>query len=111
MPTIDPDQLAEVVQALTRSRQLLDDLVVRGVRTAGPGELAQLDALREELARVGAQHLAGRLRTLADAMRADAPDVALGLLRAHTSIHLFDRVLTLRVVEQKLHAVEQETSP
>ncbi len=118
MSSVDPEQLAEVVQALTRSRQLLDDLVVRGVRTAGPGELAQLDALREELARVGAQHLAGRLPTLADSMRADASDVAVGLLRAHASILLFDRVLTLKVVEQELHAiavvddaVAQEASP
>lgn len=107
MTSIDPEPLDEVVQALKRSRRLLDELVVRGLRTAGPGELSQLDALGDELARVGAQHLAGRLAALAEGMRADAKDVAATLLRAQASVYLFDRVLTLRVVEQQLGALQQ----
>jgi len=102
MPTVDPQSLAEVVGALQRTRDLLDQLVVRGVRTVGPAELDQLDALREELARAGAQHLAGRLRALGEAMRADDPQAAARLMQAHASLHLFDRVLTLRVAEQQL---------
>lgn len=104
MASIDPQQLDEVVQALTRSRKLLDDLVVRGVRTAGPSELSKLDALREELARVGAQHLSGRLELLGEGIRDDASDVAARLLRAQASLYLFDRVLTVRVAEQQLGA-------
>ena len=99
---IDPGELHEVLQALQHARTLLDELVVRGVRAAGPAELGRLDALREELGRVGARHLAEQLRALADAMRADDPAATRGLLCAQTSLYLFDRVLTLRVVERGL---------
>lgn len=102
--TLDPDELQEVLQALRTGRTLLDELVVRGVRTAGPGEHGRLDALREELSRVGARHLAEQLVTLSEAMRNDDPGAPGGLLRAQTSLYLFDRVLTLRVVEAGLAA-------
>jgi hypothetical protein len=102
MAAIDPDELQQVLQALQHSRTLLDDLVVRGVRAAGPAEHGRLDALQGELSRVGARHLAEQLRTLAEAMRADDPKATAGLLRAQTSLYLFDRVLTLRVVEAGL---------
>jgi hypothetical protein len=107
MTAIDPDELQEVLQALQHARTLLDELVVRGVRAAGPAELGRLDALREELGRVGARHLAEQLRALSDAMRADDPAATGELLCAQTSLYLFDRILTLRVVEAGL--VEAET--
>jgi len=102
MTAIDPDELQEVLQALQQARTLLDDLMVRGVRAAGPGELGRLDALREELGRVGAHHLAEQLGALSNAMRADDPAATGGLLCAQTSLYLFDRILTLRVVEAGL---------
>lgn len=105
MTAIDPDELQQVLQALQHGRTLLDDLVVRGVRAAGPAEHGRLDALREELSRVGARHLADRLGALSQAMRADDPGATTGLLRAQTSLYLFDRVLTLRVVEAELAAM------
>lgn len=111
MAAIDPDELhgelQEVLQALLRCRTLLDELVVRGVRAAGPGEHGRLDGLREELSRVGARHLAERLGALLGAMQADDPGAPRELLRAQTSLHVFDRVLTLRVVEADLHAAGQ----
>lgn len=106
MTAIDPDELQEVLSALQRGRTLLDELVVRGVRAAGPAELGRLEALREELGRVGARHLAEQLRALADAMRADDPAATRGLLGAQTSLYLFDRVLTLRVAEAGLMEAE-----
>ena len=106
MTAIDPDELQEVLQALQHARTLLDDLVVRGVRAAGPAELGRLDALREELGRVGARHLAEQLRALSDAMRADDAAAPSGLLHAQTSLYLFDRILTLRVVEAGLMEAE-----
>lgn|SRR5690606_1064686 len=104
MTAIDPDELQEVLHALQRSRTLLDELVVRGVRAAGPAEHGRLDALREELWRVGARHLAEQLGALLEAMRSDDPAATSHVLRAQTSLHLFDRVLTLRVVEVGLSA-------
>jgi hypothetical protein len=74
------------------------------VRAAGPAEHGRLDALREELSRVGARHLADRLGALSEAMRSDDPGATSSLLRAQTSLVLFDRILTLRVVEAGLAA-------
>lgn len=109
MQTVDEDELAQVVQALERSRQLLDELVVRGVRTAGPSEHDQLQALRDELARVGAHHLAQRMGQLVATMRSDDPESGRALLRTQTSLHLFDRILTMEVVGQRLAAATGDT--
>lgn len=103
---VDDQELAQVAQALRHCRDLLQELVIRGVRTSGPAELDRLDALREELARHGAQHLAERLTTLHTAMREDDPAAAAALLRAQACLHLFDRVLTMRVVEAELGAAQ-----
>lgn len=111
MQRIDTDELAQVVQALERSKQQLDALVVRGVRTAGPGELDELDALGAELARVGAQHLAQRIERLVGAMRSDDPEAGRALLRAQTSLHLFDRILTMEVVGERLAAAARPEAP
>lgn len=111
MRTIDPDELAQVVQALERSKARLDALVVRGVRTAGPGELDELDALRHELDRVGAHHLAQRMTHLVAAMRSDAPEAGRALLRTQTSLHLFDRILTMEVVGEQLAATVTDHEP
>jgi hypothetical protein len=106
MTAVDPHELQEVLQALQHGRTLLDELVVRGVRAAGPTALARLDALRVELGRVGARHLDEQLRALCEAMRADDPTATSGLLLAQTSLYLFDRILTLRVVEAGLMEAE-----
>lgn len=105
MTATDPDELQQVLQALERSRTLLDELVVRGVRAAGPADWARLDALKDELLRAGARHLAEQLGALGSAMRSDDATATGGLLRAQTSLYLFDRVLTLRVAEAGLRAV------
>lgn len=104
MTIIDPDELTEVVDALEHGRALLEQLVIRGVRTAGPAEHEHLDALADQLHRQGASHLAGRMRALLEAMREDDPGAAVALLRAQASLHVFDRVLTMRVVDQQLGA-------
>ncbi|MCX4247674.1 hypothetical protein [Paraliomyxa miuraensis] len=108
MTAIDHDELQEVLSALLHGRTLIDELVVRGVRAAGPNEYGRLEALRDELSRVGARHLAEQLGALAEAVRNDDPEAPAGLLRAQTSLQLFDRVLTLRVVEAGLAVAGQE---
>src|SRR5207237_171933 len=82
----------------------LDDLVVRGLRAAGAQDLARLTALRDEFRSAGAEHLAGRLSTLDDAIRADDRAAAPALLRAMTALRLLDRMLTLEVVASALVA-------
>lgn len=96
------DEIAELRDALDRLHAGLNDLVVRGVRAAGPQDLSRLDALRDEFRAAGAEHLAGRLTTLGDALRADDRAAAPALLRAMTSLRLFDRMLTLEVASSAL---------
>ncbi|MBN9521703.1 hypothetical protein J0H58_24845 [bacterium] len=91
------DEIAELRAALDRLHAAMDDLVVRGLRSAGPPDLARLGALRDEFRDAGAAHLAERLGVLLDAVRADDRAAAPALLRAITTFRLFDRVLTLEV--------------
>jgi hypothetical protein len=99
------DEIDELRDALDRLHAALEDLIVRGLRAAGPQELARLTALADELRRAGAEHLAGRLGELADRVRADDRAAAPALLRAMTSARLFDRMLTLEVATVALAAV------
>ncbi len=96
------DEIAELRDALDRLHSGLNDLVVRGVRAAGAQDLGRLVALRDEFRAAGAEHLAGRLIILEDALRADDRAAAPALLRAMTALRLFDRMLTLEVASQAL---------
>jgi hypothetical protein len=96
------DEIEELRDALDRLHAALEDLVVRGLRAAGPRDLARLAALRDEFRAAGAEHLAGRLDTLEAAIRADDRGASPALLRAMTALRLFDRMLTLEVASQML---------
>ncbi len=96
------DEIAELRDALERLQAMADDLVVRGLRAAGPRDIGRLTSLRDELRTAGAEHLAGRLTAVAEALRADDRGAAPALLRALTSLRLFDRMLTLEVVASLL---------
>jgi hypothetical protein len=105
------DEIAELRDGLDRLHAAMDDLVVRGVRAAGPRDIARLLALRDEFRTAGAEHLAGRLTTLVEALQADDRAAAPALLRALTALRLLDRMLTLEVAVQSLSrasAVEEE---
>ena len=96
------DGSAELRDGLDRLHAALDDLVVRGVRSAGATDLKRLGALRDEFRTAGAEHLAGRLTTLLDAVRAGDRTAAADLLRAMTATRLFDRVFTLESAREML---------
>jgi hypothetical protein len=95
-------EAAEVVQTLERVQHEFENLMVRGLRSVGPQQLAALTRIREELARIGADHLAGRMNTFLEAVQNDTPGAAAALLRAQVSLRLFERVLTLEVVVERL---------
>ncbi len=96
------DEIAELRDALDRLHAALDDLAVRGLRAAGPQDLAKLSALRDEFRAAGAGHIAERLHTVIEAVRADERGAAASLLRAMTATRLFDRMLTLEVAASML---------
>lgn len=92
--------ILEVLRTVDRLHGILADLMVRGLRSAGEAQVAPLEAVQQELDRIGASHLSGRIQALVDAIRDDDRGAARALLRAQTSLRLFERVLTLE------HAVE-----
>ena len=98
------DEIAELRDALDRLHAAMDDLVIRGVRSAGPQEMARLGALRDEFRTAGAEHLAEKLATLIDAVNAGERSAAPALLRAVTTFRLFDRMLTLEAARAALSA-------
>lgn len=100
------DEITELRAALDRLHAAVDDLVVRGVRSAGPTDLARLRALRDEFRDAGAAHLAETLSTLEVAIASGDRAAAPALLRAATTFRLFDRMLTLEVAGAALAAVE-----
>jgi hypothetical protein len=96
------DELALLRDALDRLHAAADDLVVRGLRAAGPQDLAKLAALRDEFAAAGAAQLAARLAAALDAIKADDRGAAAAVFRAVTAARLFDRMLTLEVAAKAL---------
>ena len=96
------DETAELRDALDRLHAAMDDLVVRGVRTAGAADLAKLTALRDEFRAAGAEHLAEKLGALVGTVEAGDRGAAAALMRAVTTFRLFDRMLTLEVARAAL---------
>jgi hypothetical protein len=93
---------AEITHTITRLRGEFEALAIRGIRAAGPDDLALLKGAGEEFERIGAEHLAGRINDVVQAMEHADRGAAAALLRAQTSLRLFDRVLTLDVAAEAL---------
>lgn len=99
------EQRDEVARTVETIRGRLEELVVRGVTSAGPDEAATLGALRDELTRLDAPHLASRLGELADALTQGGRGGGVRrLLLANTTLRVFERVMTLDVVDGLLGA-------
>lgn len=100
----DPLAISQVADTVEVVRRELEGLVVRGLRAAAPADLARLAAMRDELGRVGADHLAGDLDRLLALTRADDRGAPAALLRALSTLRVFERVLTLDTVASLLEA-------
>jgi len=94
------DEMQEIAEAVERLKKALDDVAVRGLRALGGEQFKSLVAMHDELARVGAGHLAGCLDDVIRAVREDDRDGPAALLRAQATLRLFDRVMTLEVAEK-----------
>ena len=108
-------EVEEISQTIDRLQRAFEDLAVRGLRSAGPQDLATLRAVREEFERIGADHLAGRIAEVIRAIVAGERSAAAALLRAQGSLRVFERILTLEVAARALqgmiHAEQAEESP
>jgi hypothetical protein len=97
--------LDEIVFTIEQLRRELEDLGARGLRAVGPQRLSKLRVILEELERIGAAHVAGQLATLVKAIENDDSQAAAALLRAQSSLRLFERVLTLETAAVQLQAL------
>jgi hypothetical protein len=92
----------EIMQTVEHLQQVLENLIVRGLRSAGSQERSTLQALRDEFDRIGAHHLASRIGTLSGALQNDDRSAAAALLKTQASVRVFERVLTLQCAEAAL---------
>jgi len=88
----DVDEIASTLENL-RARMV--DLVVRGLASVAPGDLSTLTLLTDDYERQGLAHIAARLRTMLHAITSDGRNAPVALLAAYTSLHVFERVLSL----------------
>lgn len=98
--------MEEVVQTIERLQQTFEDLAVRGLRSCGPEQLTVLSSLHEELDRIGAAHIAGRLEDVIAKIRNDDRGSARALMRAQASLRVFERLLTLGTVEAEMSRLQ-----
>ncbi|MBX9667365.1 MAG: hypothetical protein K2X93_07085 [Candidatus Obscuribacterales bacterium] len=96
---IDTTEITETIQHLERT---FDELMLRGLRAAGPGEINSLSNIKDECERIGAYHLASRIEAIVDAINSNNRSGAAALMKAQTSLRLFDRILTLEVAQTAL---------
>jgi hypothetical protein len=92
----------EIVQTIEHLQRTFEDLMLRGLKAAGPGEINTLTNIREECERIGAYHLASRVGAIVEAIQSGSRTGAEALMKAQTSLRLFDRILTLDAAREAL---------
>jgi hypothetical protein len=90
-------ELEEVGRTADAIRANLEAAFVRGLATSTPHDRRALVVHTEEWERVGAQHVASKLRAALRAADAASKSAASDFLVAYTSLHGFERVLSLEV--------------
>ena len=103
-----PAEFDELRISLDRLRNLLESLIVRGLRACGADEIDKLSMCIEDLERIGAPAAASALADLRKKIEAGTRDAAKSLLMAQTTVRMLERLLTLRVARV---LYEQATTP
>ena len=99
------------LSVVERLGELLDALVVRGLRACGREETSQLESFRDELRGIGAEHLAEGLGELLEEVSEGERSGARTLVRMQASLRVFERLLTQRAVMLQLEmALEPEVA-
>lgn len=87
--------LVEVGQEAETVRSEIEQLFVRGLAASTPAQRKNLAVLAEEWERLGAGHVSSRLLAALHKADKDAKDAPAALLSAYTSLHVFERVISL----------------
>lgn len=101
------DMLDEIANTIEWLRLRFEAIVIRGIRATESDDLTLLKAAGEDLERIGAEHLAERIGDVVASIEDGDRAAAAALLRAQTSLRLFDRVLTLDFAESVLTSLAQ----
>ena len=88
-------EVEEIASTLENLRARMVELVVRGLASVAPGDLSTLEVLTDSYERSGLIHITSRLRTMLRAITGDTKAAPATLLSAYTSLHVFERVLSL----------------
>jgi len=94
------NSLEEVGQQADTLRTELEQLYVRGLASSSAADWKKLASLAEQWERIGAGHIASRLTAALRAAEAGTKDAPRALLSAHTSLHVFERVLSLEAAAE-----------
>ncbi len=92
--------LDEVGQEADAVRAEIEQLYVRGTAASSAADRKKLAALAEEWDRIGANHVASRLLAALRAADAGSNEAPRALLSAHTSLAVFERVLSLEAAAE-----------
>jgi hypothetical protein len=95
-------EVDEIQHTIKHLQGVLDDLCVRGLRSAGARELNLLQTLQTEFERIEAHHLASRVARLREELAAGNRTAAAALLKTQASLRVFERILTLDVAQAAL---------
>ncbi|OJT25570.1 hypothetical protein BO221_06775 [Archangium sp. Cb G35] len=94
------NSLEEVGQEADTLRTELEQLYVRGLASSSAADWKKLASLAEQWERIGAGHIASRLMAALRAAETGTKDAPRALLSAHTSLHVFERVLSLEAAAE-----------
>jgi hypothetical protein len=97
--------LEEIADTIERLRARFEAIAIRGIRATGSDDLALLKAAGEEFERIGAAHMAERIGDVVRSIEDGGHGASAALLRAQTSLRLFERVLTLEIAEGVLSSL------
>lgn len=108
-------EVEEIASTLENLRARMVDLVVRGLASVAPADLSTLELLTDSYDRQGLAHTTSRLRTMLRAITSDAGNAPVALLAAYTSLHVFERVLSLEAAatawEQAIASRDEPVAP
>ncbi len=88
-------EVEEIARTLEDLRARMVDLVVRGLASVAPTDLTTLVTLTDTYERHGLTHITSRLRAMIHAITSTTRTAPAALLAAYTSLHVFERVLSL----------------
>jgi hypothetical protein len=103
-------EVLEIQQMVEHLQGALENLVTRGLRTAGSAERNMLATLGEEFERIGATHLAGRVLAMHEGLETDSAAAPKLLFMAQASLRVFERILTLEMARAALVQLQQVQS-